>query len=321
MSKNLFKAEIDLDDAGTRLDVFITSLIQNISRSRVQQLIRDKQNVLVNGSTNKTSYKLKYGDKLVIKIPDAEPLDLPAENIPLDICYEDDNMLVVNKPSGMLTHPSTKERTETLVNALLYNCDGNLSGINGVMRPGILHRLDKDTSGLLMIAKNDYAHKFLAEQVKYKIAVRKYLTVVIGNIKDDIGTINAPVDRHPVNRHKMAVVQNGRPSVTHWKVLERFKRFTYLEATLETGRTHQIRVHMSHIHHPVAGDPLYGGDNINVKLNGQALQAYKLIFYKPNPGLPLNITDENLKKADKICIEIEPDQEIQKLIRILGQRS
>lgn len=321
MGKNLFKAEIELDEAGTRLDVFVTNLITNISRSRVQQLIKDKQSVLVNDATVKTSYKLKYEDKLVIQIPEAEPLGLPAENIPLNICYEDDNMLVVNKSAGMLTHPTSKERTGTLVNGLLYYCDGKLSGINGIMRPGILHRLDRDTSGLLMIAKNDYAHKFLAEQVKYKIATRQYLTVVLGNIKEESGTVDAPIDRHPVHRHKMAVVPTGRHSVTHWRVLERFKQFTYVEATLETGRTHQIRVHMSHIHHPVAGDPLYGGDSINVKLNGQALQAYKLSFYKPNPELPLNISDENLKKADKISIEIEPDQEIQKLIRILSQRS
>ncbi len=321
MNQSLFKAEIDLEDAGTRLDIFVTNLIPNISRSRVQQLIRDKQSVLVNDIVSKTSYKLKYADKLAIQIPDAEPLDLPAENIPLEICYEDDNMLVVNKPAGMLTHPTSKERTDTLVNALLYYCEGKLSGINGIMRPGILHRLDRDTSGLLMIAKNDYAHKFLAEQLKYKIATRQYLTAVLGNIKDDTGTIDAPIDRHPVHRHKMAVIEKGRHSVTHWRVLERFNRFTYVEATLETGRTHQIRVHMSHIHHPVAGDPLYGGDNINIKLSGQALQAYKLSFYKPNPELPLNISDENLEKTDKIVIEIEPDQEIQKLMRILGQRS
>ena len=242
--------------------------------------------------------------KLLYQIPEAKPLELEPENIPLDIPFEDENMLVVNKPTGMLTHPTSIQKTGTLVNALLYYCDGNLSGINGVMRPGILHRLDKDTSGLLMIAKNDYAHQFLSEQIKNKTAIRQYLAVLHGILADDTGTINAPIDRNPSQKHKMAVVEGGKRAVTHWKVLERFDKFTLIEATLETGRTHQIRVHFSYIHHPVVGDPLYGGTNINIKLNGQALQAYRLSFISPTT-------------KERMVIEIEPDDDIKKLVRVL----
>ena len=229
---------------------------------------------------------------------------MEAENIPLDVLYEDENMLIINKPAGMLTHPTSIEREHTLVNALLFHCKGNLSGINGIMRPGILHRLDRDTSGLLMIAKNDFAHQFLAEQIRTKTAVRQYLAIVNGVIEQDEGTIDAPIDRHPTQRHKMGVVEDGKKSITHWKVLERFEKFTFLEATLETGRTHQIRVHFSNINHPVAGDPLYGGDNLKIKLKGQALQAYRLKFFKPDD-----------KK--QMVIEIEPDEDIKKLLKYL----
>lgn len=302
--KETIKLDIDIDEAGTRLDVYLADLIPHMSRSRIQQLIKEPECVLVNNKASKNSYKLKYGDEIVIKVPEARPLELEAENIPLDIRYEDENMLVVNKPTGMLTHPTSIEREHTLVNALLSHCDGNLSGINGVMRPGILHRLDRDTSGLLMIAKNDYAHQFLSEQIKNKTARRQYLAIVHGIVKEDTGTINAPIDRHPTQRHKMGIVEGGRHAVTHWKVLQRFDKFTLIEATLETGRTHQIRVHFSSIRHPVAGDPLYGGDNVKIKLNGQALQAYKLTFTEP--------TNKQI-----ITIEIEPDDDIKKLIRIL----
>ena len=229
---------------------------------------------------------------------------MEAENIPLDVLYEDENMLIINKPAGILTHPTSIEREHTLVNALLFHCKGNLSGINGIMRPGILHRLDRDTSGLLMIAKNDFAHQFLAEQIRTKTAVRQYLAIVHGVIEQDEGTIDAPIDRHPTQRHKMGVVEDGKKSITHWKVLERFEKFTFLEATLETGRTHQIRVHFSNINHPVAGDPLYGGDNLKIKLKGQALQAYRLKFFKPDD-----------KK--QMVIEIEPDEDIKKLLKYL----
>lgn len=311
--------EVDIEDAGKRLDVFIADSISEVSRSRIQQLIKDSESILVNNKSSKNSYRLKYDDEVFIKIPEARPLELEAQDITLDIEYEDSNMIVVNKPVGMLTHPTTTEKRNTLVNALLFYCKHDLSGINGVMRPGIVHRLDRDTSGLLMVAKNDFAHKFLSEQIKLRIAKRQYLAVVLGNIKQDFGTINAPIDRHSTQRHKMGVVEGGRNAVTHWKVLERFGSFTLIEATLDTGRTHQIRVHFSHLRHPVAGDPLYGGSSINIKLKGQALQAYKLSFVKPNKDVQVFDNFDKLEEY-KICIELEPDKDIQKLIRILDKK-
>lgn len=306
--ENIITLDVDIDEIGTRLDLFVSNLVPELSRSRVQQLIKQEKSVLVNNKISKNSYKLKYGDNVLVKIPELKPLELEAENIPLEFCYEDDDMLVVNKPAGMLTHPTSIEKEHTLVNALLYHCNGKLSGINGVMRPGILHRLDRDTSGLLMIAKNDYAHNFLSNQVREKTAIRQYLTVVHGVLKDDEGTIIEPIDRHPTQRHKMGVVEGGKRAVTHWKVLERFDKFTFVEVTLETGRTHQIRVHFAYNNHPVAGDPLYGGANLKVKLGGQALQAYRLTFTSP------------VDKEQK-TIEIPPDNDIIKLLRYLRLES
>jgi 23S rRNA pseudouridine1911/1915/1917 synthase len=304
---DFLKFIVDLDDAGTRLDVYLSNIMTNVSRSRVQQLIEEQDYVKVNDKHSKSSYKIKISDNIVVCIPEPKPLELLAEDIPLDIRYEDSNMIVVNKPSGMLTHPTSVEKEHTLVNALLYHCRGNLSGINGIMRPGILHRLDRETSGLLMIAKNDFAHQFLSEQIKHKTAKRQYLAVVHGVISEDAGRIEAHIDRHPTQRHKMGVVEGGKQAVTYWKVLERFDKFTYIELTLETGRTHQIRVHLSNINHPVAGDPLYGGNNMKINLNGQALQAYKLTFTCP--------TDNEVK-----VIQIEPDDDITKLLNILRKR-
>jgi 23S rRNA pseudouridine1911/1915/1917 synthase len=310
MTENLDKIskiinlEVDLDEVNSRLDVFVANLVPELTRTRVQQLIKSEETVFVNNKPSKNSYKLKYGDEVCIKIPEAKPLEMEAENIPLDVRYEDEDMLVVNKPAGMLTHPTSIEREHTLVNALLFHCKGNLSGINGIMRPGILHRLDRDTSGLLMVAKNDFAHQFLAEQIKTKTAIRQYLAILLGIIAQDEGTIDAPIDRHLTQRHKMGVVEGGKPAVTHWKVLERFEKFTFIEATLQTGRTHQIRVHFSNISHPVAGDPLYGGDNLKIKLKGQALQAYRLSFFRPSD-----------KK--QMVIELEPDDDIKKMLKYL----
>ena len=208
---------------------------------------------------------------------------MEAENIPLDVLYEDENMLIINKPAGILTHPTSIEREHTLVNALLFHCKGNLSGINGIMRPGILHRLDRDTSGLLMIAKNDFAHQFLAEQIRTKTAVRQYLAIVHGVIEQDEGTIDAPIDRHPTQRHKMGVVEDGKKSITHWKVLERFEKFTFLEATLETGRTHQIRVHLRYINHPIVSDPIYrGSKELALGMKRLALHSTSITFKLPN---------------------------------------
>ncbi|MFA6989402.1 MAG: RluA family pseudouridine synthase [Candidatus Gastranaerophilaceae bacterium] len=296
--------EIDIDDIGKRFDVYLAELIPYVSRSRVQALIKDNNSIKVNAQPSKNSYRLKYGDFIEIKMPDAKPLELLSENIPVEIVFENDDLLVVNKPSGMLTHPTTVEKEGTLVNALLYHCRGRLSGINGIMRPGIVHRLDRDTSGLLMIAKNDFAHHSLCEQIKTKTAIRKYLTIALGNIKEDEGTIIAPIDRHPSQKCKMAVVEGGKEAITHWKVLERFGKYTFLEMTLQTGRTHQIRVHLSHIKHPVFGDIAYGGGNVKVKTNGQVLQSYKLAFTNPASN-------------EKINIEIEWDNDIKKVLKYL----
>ena len=294
---------VEPHEAGRRLDVYLSDALEGFSRSYIQNLIK-KGCVRINDKEQKASYKLKIADSVEVEIPDAQPLELKAQNIPLDIRYEDDNMLVVNKPSGMLTHPTSVQKEDTLVNALLYYCKDNLSGINGIMRPGILHRLDKNTSGLLMIAKNDYAHNFLAQQIKEKSAIRQYLTVVHGVLKEDEGTINAPIGRHPLHREKMGVVEDGKRAVSHYKVLERFKNFTYVEMTLETGRTHQIRVHMSYIKHPILGDTIYGGGSANMRLNEQVLQAYKLTFLPPGA---------NIQKV----IELEPDDELKKVLKIL----
>ncbi len=301
MKFNVEPQEVDL-----RLDVYLSNVLESFSRSYVQNLIK-KDSVLVNYKPQKASYRLKTFDVVDIMIPDVEPLELKSQAIPLDIKFEDKNMLVINKPSGMLTHPTSTQREDTLVNALLHHCAGNLSGINGIMRPGILHRLDKNTSGLLMVAKNDFAHNFLAAQIKEKSAIRQYLTIVHGNLKNDEGVIDAPISRNPQHREKMGVVEGGKHAITHYKVLERLKNFTYVELTLQTGRTHQIRVHMSHIKHPVMGDTLYGGSCANINLNEQLLQAYKLTFVCP--------TDNQQK-----IIEIEPDEEMKRTLNILRGR-
>ncbi len=292
------KLEAETEETGLRLDVFIAGLVPGFSRARAQQL-----NALVNGKPSKNSYKLKYGDEVLIEIPEARPLELQAEDIALDIQYEDENMLVVNKPAGMLTHPTSLEREHTLVNALLFYCKGNLSGINGIMRPGIVHRLDRDTSGLLMVAKNDFAHAELSGQIKAKTAKRCYLAFVEGVLKNDSGIINLPIDRHPVQKHKMAVAEGGKPSTTRWRVLKTCPKSTFVEAELETGRTHQIRVHFAHINHPVVGDSVYGRKSTKVNIKGQALQAYKLSFTKPGTNR-------------SITVEIGPDEDIGKLLRL-----
>lgn len=300
------KLTTEIQDIDERLDVYLSKILENLSRSRIQKLIKEGA-VTVNSKEVKNSYNLKDSDEIEIIMPDPIELMLEAEDIPLDIQYEDENMLVVNKPSGMLTHPTFYERNNTLVNALLHYCRGSLSGINGVMRPGILHRLDRDTSGLLMVAKNDFAHNFLAGQIKTKTAIRQYLAFCHGIFKKDTGTINKPIGRHPVLGNKMAIVYNGKHAITHYKVLERFNKHTFVELTLQTGRTHQIRVHLSDLHHPIAGDKLYGGAKINVNLNGQALHAYRLSF---------NLPGTNERKT----IEIEPSDEIKKLLKTFGDK-
>ena len=263
-----------------RVDAFLSATL-GITRSHAEKLLGDG-NVLLSGKSLNKSFKVKNGDVLSVTIPDAEPLNVEPENIPLDIVYEDDFLLVVNKPKGMVVHPAAGNYSGTLVNALLYHCKDSLSGINGVMRPGIVHRIDKDTSGLLMVAKNDMAHNFLAEQIKEHSFVREYDAVVHGIIKEDSGTVNAPIGRHPVKRKQMAVTaENSKEAVTHYSVLSRGNAFTHIKCKLETGRTHQIRVHMAYLGHAVAGDEVYGPRKVAPNLNGQCLHAKKLGFIHP----------------------------------------
>lgn len=266
-------------DEGKRIDKWAAGLLGSESRNRLQQLIKDGY-VRVNDQGVKANYRLKEGDRVTIFLPDPEPVDIPAEAIPLDIVYEDDQVIVVNKPRGMVVHPAPGHLTGTLVNALLYHCK-DLSGINGVLRPGIVHRIDKDTSGLLMAAKTDDAHRCLAKQLKDKTTRRLYLAIVHGDLSDPSGTIDAPIGRDEKDRKKMAVTaRNGKRAVTHFKVLERFTGYTYVACRLETGRTHQIRVHMAYIGHPLAGDPKYGPRK-TLAIGGQALHAAELGFTHP----------------------------------------
>ncbi|MBC1520608.1 RluA family pseudouridine synthase [Listeria aquatica] len=297
MTKKIVQVEENLN--GERLDKALSTLTGE-SRSLVQVLIK-KQAVLVNGEKTKANYKVKAGDELSYEMEEPEELSVTPENIPLDIYYEDADVLVVNKPQGMVVHPSAGHSTGTLVNALLYHCT-DLSGINGVVRPGIVHRIDKDTSGLLMVAKNDIAHESLSEQLKAKTSDRIYLALVHGDIKHQKGTIEAPIGRAKEDRKKMAVVADGKEARTHFEVLERFGDYTLVKCELDTGRTHQIRVHMKYIGHPLAGDPKYGPKN-TLAGNGQFLHASELGFLHPRTGEALHfkaplpkIFEETLEK-------------------------
>lgn len=272
---------ISEEQAGDRIDKIISTLDPEWSRSQVQQWIKDG-NVLVNGAQVKTNYKCSQDDRLEISIPEPEVLDVIPEEMDLDIYYEDQDVLVVNKPKGMVVHPAPGHMTGTLVNGLMAHCK-DLSGINGVLRPGIVHRIDKDTSGLLMVAKNDLAHESLVNQLVAKTVTRMYKALVHGNIQHDHGTIDAPLGRDPKDRQSMTVVDNGKNAVTHFNVLERFKDFTFVECQLETGRTHQIRVHMKYIGYPLAGDPKYGPKK-TLDIGGQALHAGLLGFEHPRSG-------------------------------------
>ncbi len=269
------------DTVGERIDSYIAKNT-DLSRSRVVSLI-EEGNVLLNGKPATKKDKVKSGDEISVTIPEAIPLEVKAEDIPLDIIYEDSDLLVVNKSKGMVVHPAAGNYEGTLVNALLFHCRDSLSGINGVMRPGILHRIDKNTSGLLMVAKNDNAHSFLAEQIKEHSFEREYEAVVHGNIKADSGVVNAPIGRHPVKRKQMAVTdKNSKEAVTHYEVIERFGAFTHIRCRLETGRTHQIRVHMAYVGHPVAGDDVYGPKKAAGGLTGQCLHAKRIGFIHPS---------------------------------------
>ena len=278
------KHEIIITEPGMRADKAISAALPALSRSAVQALIQDGR-VLCNGAPVQKSTKLPVQSVLTVEIPPARPLEVVAQNIPLDIVYEDSDLLVVNKPKGMVVHPAAGNEDGTLVNALLYHCGDSLSGINGVIRPGIVHRIDKDTSGLLIVAKNDAAHRSLAGQIKAHSFTREYRAVVYGRIKAD-GTVDAPIARHPQERKRMAVVRSpaAREAVTHYFVVRHFTGFTQLRLRLETGRTHQIRVHMAYIGHPVAGDPVYGPKKVITSLGGQCLHAGLIGFVHPRTG-------------------------------------
>lgn len=269
-------------EGGDRIDSYVASSLDELSRSYVQKLI-DKGKIRVNDKTVKSNYRVKINDVITVDIPEPVELKVEAEDIKLDILYEDDDIVVINKPQGMVVHPGAGNFSGTLVNALLKHCT-NLSGINGVLRPGIVHRIDKDTSGVLLVAKNDASHRKLSEQIKEHTVNRRYIALLEGVVKSDAGTIEGAIGRNPVNRKKMDVVPNGKPAITHFKVIKRFNNYTLIEARLETGRTHQIRVHMSHIGHPVVGDPLYGIKKQKFNLQGQALHAAVLGFIHPRTG-------------------------------------
>ena len=281
---NVFEFIVEEDRKGTRLDVVLSLVIEEASRSHLQKLI-DIGRVEVNGEIGTSKkYKVKTGDSIKVTIPEPVHLNVMPEDIPIDIVYEDEDVLVINKPKGMVVHPAAGNYTGTLVNAILYHCK-TLSSINGVIRPGIVHRIDKDTSGLLMIAKNDMAHHGLAEQLAAHSITRAYRAVVYHNFQEDTGTVNAPIGRDPKNRLKMAVTKlNSKEAITHYKVLQRFGSFTYIEARLETGRTHQIRVHMAHINHPLLGDAVYGPKKVVLGVESQMLHAKLLGFRHPKTG-------------------------------------
>lgn len=283
MKKEVF--EVSDQQEGERLDKFLSNIYPDLSRSFFQKLIKNQQ-VLVNGSLQKASYPVNLLDLVTVEIPDAVPISIEPEDIPLDILYEDDDVLIVNKPKGMVVHPSAGHYSGTLVNAVMYHCKDSLSGIGGEIRPGIVHRIDMDTTGALIVCKNDASHAEIAAQIKEHSVNRIYVGIVCGNIKEEEGTIEGAIGRHPTDRKKMAVNEkNGKLAVTHFKVLERFGNYTYTEFKLETGRTHQIRVHMAKIGHPLLGDLLYGSSHCAFKhLQGQTLHARTIGFIHPKTG-------------------------------------
>ena len=277
----IFQAD---DDYDIRIDKWLSNHLEDLSRSYIQNLI-EKECILVNSRPVKSNYKVRENDEIeVVLPPDIEP-EIDAENIPLNIVYEDDDIIIINKPKGMVVHPAPGHYTGTMVNALMFHCKDNLSGINGVLRPGIVHRIDKYTTGLLVACKNDKAHMALSEQLRVHSISRRYRAIVHGVIKEDEGTVEGAIARHPTDRKKMAIDnKKGRPAVTHFRVIERFRDYTYVECMLETGRTHQIRVHMKSINHPVLGDEVYGPSKCPYRLEGQTLHAMSLGFVHPSTG-------------------------------------
>lgn len=275
------------DTSGERLDAFLARSMEGMSRSAVQRLIEDG-NVLRGGKRCRKNDRLEPGDVLTVTLPEAKPVEIVPKEIPLEIVYEDEDVAVINKPKGLVVHPAPGHTDDTLVNGLLYAMGDRLSGINGEMRPGIVHRIDKDTSGLLAIAKNDLAHAVLASQLKDHTMARTYEAIVCGNLKEDSGTVDAPIGRHPTDRKKMCVTaRNSRNAVTHWEVVERFPGYTHIRCRLETGRTHQIRVHMAYIGHPILGDTVYGHKYKELGQDSQCLHAGQLCFRHPRDGRPV----------------------------------
>ena len=268
------------EDAGTRIDAWLAANLEDVTRSGAQRLLEEGK-VTKDGKALAKNYKLTGCEILEVSLPDPEPVDVVPQNIPLDIVFEDSDVIVVNKPKGLVVHPSPGHPDGTLVNALLYHCGDSLSGIGGELRPGIVHRIDRDTSGLIIAAKNDFSHQRLAAQLQDHTLARIYHCIVTGNLREDSGTVEAPIGRHHTDRKKMAVVADGRNAVTHWRVLERYQGFTYVECRLETGRTHQIRVHMAHTGHPILGDTVYGNKKPVPGLQGQCLHAVGLQFIHP----------------------------------------
>lgn len=284
------RLQVKPEESGLRIDRYLAETCGEHSRSFLQKLLKAGE-VFVCGSAVKASYRVSDGDLVEFEIPEAEEPEIAAREMDLDIIYEDEDILLVNKPKGMVVHPAAGHTDDTLVNGLMAHCQGQLSGINGVQRPGIVHRIDRDTTGILIVCKNDLAHNSIAQQLKDHTITRRYQAVVCGVVKEDEGVVDAPIGRHPSDRKKMAVnVKNGRRAVTHYRVLKRFASYTYIECRLETGRTHQIRVHMSSIHHPVLGDPVYGPARCPFPLKGQTLHAGVLGFIHPRTGEYMEFT-------------------------------
>ena len=303
-----YEIEIEAEQQGVRIDLVLSTALAETSRSFIQKLF-EKDKISVNGKIcDSKKYKVKTGDIIEIIIPEPEMLSVEAEDIPLDIVYEDEDVLVVNKPKGMVVHPAVGNYNGTLVNAIMYHCGDRLSSINGVIRPGIVHRIDKDTSGLLMIAKNDAAHESLSKQLAEHSITRRYRALVYHNFKEEEGTVNAPIGRDPKNRLRQAVTElNSKHAVTHYRVLERFGAYTLIEAELETGRTHQIRVHMAHLKHPLVGDVVYGPKKHTIKADGQMLHAKVLGFVHPRTGEYMEFDSELPAYFEEILNKLRKD--------------
>ena len=285
----IYDYTVEKEESGIRIDRYLAEKDSGLSRSFIQKLLKDGQ-ITVGDKAAKSNYKVRENDRIHLEIPDSSEPDIVPEDIPLDILYEDEDVLIVNKPKGMVVHPAAGHYQGTLVNAVMAHCGDSLSGINGELRPGIVHRIDRDTSGLIIAAKNDFAHVKLAEQLQDHTLARTYRCIVTGNLREDTGTVNAPIGRCPADRKKMAVVAGGRNAVTHWTVLERYPGVNYVECRLETGRTHQIRVHMAYIGHPILGDTVYGNKKPVPGLQGQCLHAVGLKFIHPRTGELVELT-------------------------------